>query len=309
MSNQSIFKPSNSQSPWPLIPFSYPTECLQTHIPLHRLPKKITVHDPWNLLAMNSGNRYGTASMAGDANWLEKPDIVHTYNLHLSSAGEARLRKELEMPEAPSHYLNPVESISQTTEIEGGPEGLHGYFLDSLADTPPGPIVPPIFVVHDHPPSIQRDGPIDTSTTVEPQSDGAIEEAHLYLSPAHGAGVGNHSMVYKSEWEVPRTTFLPPLPTGPVLCKECVGEDVKRILAEEDGEDGETMQARWKEKSALLRKVARVVRPPTQVRFAYAEGPDCDTPERKAEDSASAPYTLYPEETAYKMEEIGRAHV
>lgn len=29
-----------------------------------------------------------------------------------------------------------------------------------------------------------------------------VEEAHLYLSPTHLAGQGNHSVLYNAEWEI-----------------------------------------------------------------------------------------------------------
>jgi hypothetical protein len=258
---------------------------------------------------MDSQNRYGNGCSertTRNTDWLEKPDIIHVYNLNLSPAGEARLREELEIMDKQSHFNSLAESFSQTREIKVGAERLHGYFLQSHASTSPGPIAPPIFITHDLPPSIDRGGPIDASPTVQPpHNDGAMEEAHLYLSPAHNAGAGNHSIVYKAEWEVARTTFLHPAPRSPVLCEKCVEEEVKRILAEEDGENGERMKAQWKEKSALLRKVARVVKPLVRVRFARAEGPESDGPKDKADE----PYIVYPEDTTYKIEIEGPVRV
>ena len=59
-----------------------------------------------------------------------------------------------------------------------------------------------------------------------------VEEAHLYLSRDYLAGRGNHSVVYNAEWEVPRSTLMPPS-----LCQECVREDVAAILKEQYRQD------------------------------------------------------------------------
>jgi hypothetical protein len=292
---QSIFHPSNYPSPWPLVSFSYPTERLQTRIPLHQLPKKITVHDPWNLLAMDSLNCYGRGyaqAKVDEANWLEKPDIVHTYSLQLSPAGEARLQEEMLEAKSKRDTL----AAPQNPETKGGPDGLHGYFLHAHSDTPPGPIAPPIFVIYDPPPTLHPNDLADaTETPKRTRDDGAIDEAHLYLSPACRIGKGNHSIVYQGEWELPRTTFLPPS-TSPVLCKECVDADVKNILLEEDGVDGERMEGRWKEKSAVLRRVVDETRPSIDVRFAYDGSPDVH--ESKVTGNV---YTVNPQQTTYQV--------
>ena len=273
---KSIFNPTNYPTPWPLLPFSYPTERLRSCIPLYQLPKKLTVHDPWNVLAVNSANRYGhikTTSLAFSGDSAHKSDIVHTYNLQLTPVGEARLKQELVELEAKSMQEN------TNAEINGAPEGMHGYFLHDRSDAPPGSIPPPIFVVHDPPPTL----PVING---EPDSDSgchaAIEEAHLYLSGAHKIGSGSHSMVYQGEWELPRTMFLPPRPptSSPVLCKACVSEDVNNILVSEDGENGERMEERWKEKSAVLGRIGgECIKPSVGVRFSYdgpGGGPDSD---------------------------------
>lgn len=290
--DHSIFNTSNYPSPWPLFPFSYPTECLQTRIPLHKLPKKITVHDPWNLLAMYSRNRYGSAKMEVDeANWNEKPDIVHTYNLQLSAAGEARLREEILEAKARS-VTSPVPKMAESA---GGPTGLHGYFLIAHADVSPGPIAPPVFVVHDPPPTLHPSDPVEKEPT---QDYEATNEAHLYLSPAYIAGDGNHSIVYQGEWELPRTAFIPPLRTDPVLCKDCVGADVKRILLEEDGENGEKMEERWKEKSAVLRRTVSEDSPSIGVKFAYDGGLDTAQESNVGDDI----YPIDPRKTTCRVE-------
>jgi hypothetical protein len=56
-----------------------------------------------------------------------------------------------------------------------------------------------------------------------------------------------------------------------VLCKPCVEADVARILAEEDGKDGERRLGKWDEKCSVLRKVDEIVKPSVGVRFACQE--------------------------------------
>ena len=52
-----------------------------------------------------------------------------------------------------------------------------------------------------------------------------VEEAHLYLSPAHAIGAGNHSFVYDAEFEVPRSFLV-----KEELCMDCVHADVEELL-------------------------------------------------------------------------------
>ena len=93
----SLNQMSTYPSTWPLVPFIYPTQSLQTRLPLHYLPKTITVHDPWNLLAVDSSNRYGRAGYYDrNADWTSVADRTHTFELELSPAGERRLREEVE---------------------------------------------------------------------------------------------------------------------------------------------------------------------------------------------------------------------
>ncbi|KIM37318.1 hypothetical protein M413DRAFT_277378 [Hebeloma cylindrosporum] len=54
-----------------------------------------------------------------------------------------------------------------------------------------------------------------------------VEEAHLYLSPAHAIGVGNHSFVYDAEFEVPRSFLV-----KEELCMDCVQADIEELLEE-----------------------------------------------------------------------------
>jgi hypothetical protein len=260
---KSPFHPSNYKSPWPLVPFSYAPGMLHTRIPLHHLPKKLFVHDPFNLLAVDSKNRYGKAEDARKiTNIWRSPDRIHEYKLKLSTAGKARLSDEL--LEATSQRLAPPServNSPESHEKDCG-EKFHGYAFHSYSDTPLGPICPPIVVVHDPPPLPPTNNIADASAGLgERWEPKAIDEAHLYISPVFPVGKSHHSVLYWGEWELPRDIFLPPLSSSPVLCKKCVKADLNRILLEEDGENGERRKKKWTQKSAVLRKVVEVMKP------------------------------------------------
>ncbi|KAF5378310.1 hypothetical protein D9615_008782 [Tricholomella constricta] len=261
----SIFERSNYPAPGPLVPFSYTTERLTDLIPLERLPKK-------NLLAVNSRNRYGYAEQKViNTEWTSRPDRTYTYYLNLSDATQARVQAEAAARAArkPGDYKDPANNdrFLAMTSPPSIPTGFEGYLIPPTAT--PGPIPPPTFVVHDPPPC-----PIASKSTEYEH----IEEAHLYISPAHQIGVGNHSVVYQAEWELPRSAIIPPPSTDPVICKECLQLDIDRILKEVDGEHGERMEAQWKEKSTTL-SVVQKGRPP--VTFDVVDAHDFETGNNK----------------------------
>ncbi|RDB22951.1 hypothetical protein Hypma_009907 [Hypsizygus marmoreus] len=297
-SRSSVFDPSNYSSPWPLIPFSYETECLQTLIPLHHLPKKITVHDPWNLLAVTSRNRYGRAMTTDkQADWTSTPDRIHIYKLQPSPAARSHLlERRLKGMDVPKMPVAPVDDVKEETG------GLLGYLIKPTGDVL-GPIQPPIFAVHDPPPrrlvDVIRPGDPEP-TKAEGLGNGPIEEAHLYISPAHSIGEGNHSVVYQAEWELPRSALFPPPSNDPVMCEKCVEADVKRVLIEADGENGEKMEARWREKSAKLSKVLEVGRPARS--FSIIEQEDFENGITKAEDGDPRVFVADPGKMEYRLE-------
>ncbi|KAH0583338.1 hypothetical protein H2248_008969 [Termitomyces sp. 'cryptogamus'] len=53
-----LFDPSNYPLPWPLVPFE--TEPLTSTIDLDHFPKRLIIHDPWNVLATDSGHALGS---------------------------------------------------------------------------------------------------------------------------------------------------------------------------------------------------------------------------------------------------------
>lgn len=235
---------------------------LHTHIPLHRLPKKLFIHDPFNLLAVDSKNRYGKAENPPKITdvW-RMPDRIHEYKLQLSTAGKARLSDGL--LEATSQRLTFASSEHPESHEKDCSEKFHGYAFHSFSDTPLGPICPPIIVVHDPPPTNNiADASAGLGERLDSWEPKAINEAHLYLSPVFSLlGKSNHSILYWGEWELPRDIFLPSLSSSPVLCKKCVTADVDRILLKEDGENGERRKKKWTQKSAVLRKIVQVMKP------------------------------------------------
>ncbi|KAG6817067.1 hypothetical protein H0H87_000246 [Tephrocybe sp. NHM501043] len=84
-----------------------------------------------------------------------------------------------------------------------------------------------IRVLHDPPPKVERSS-----------------NAHLYISPSHFLGRGNHSEVYSVEWEIPRSLLRPRSCPPYILCRECVTKDIQQALkmAGDDDHDHETHQ-------------------------------------------------------------------
>lgn len=207
---KSLYDVSTYPPPWPLVPFSYHTERLQKRLPLRLLPKQLVVHDPWALLSL-SGRR------AAYRTWSDN-NVTLAYTLEFSPEGKAALEKE------------EAEYAAQKAKEK---DYTSGYMIRPV-DQKPGPIAPPIFVIH--PP--------------QPEPEPMDEPAHLYLSPRHSIGEGNHSVVYHAEWELPRTLLV-----QPVLCKSCIDEAVASVLEEEDGKDGKKRDKFWDEKSGMLKLV------------------------------------------------------
>jgi hypothetical protein len=190
----SPFHPVHYPSPWPFIPCTYddPPPMLEQRIPLHLLPQKIHVHDPWNRLSIDEGD------MDMDTPWLNKVtegrDIVRTYSLSLSDEGKctalaAQKKAELEEDEAAAE-----EKVMRI--FPAAKEGLTDEQLIEI-------VLPP-----------------------RPRKRTQVEEAHLYFAPP-AVGKGNHSFVYFAEWELPRDLFV-----QAQLCRVCVEEDAGRQLQE-----------------------------------------------------------------------------
>ncbi|KAJ7273170.1 hypothetical protein C8J57DRAFT_1317000 [Mycena rebaudengoi] len=178
---------ANYPAPWPLVPFSClkpSVPKLETLIPFTLLPKKLIVHDPWNLLSM-------TGPSKENKDWTEMPDITHVYELKpLTKAG---LLKDEHQQDVFCHGIDDSDFI----------------LLPDQHLVSEGPC----------PPLLNIKVPAYPRKSVTPA-------AHLYISPAHKAGIGNHSVVYNAEWELPRSLLI-----QDVFCHDCVEEEVKAMTA------------------------------------------------------------------------------
>ncbi|KAF8623831.1 hypothetical protein AX15_006158 [Amanita polypyramis BW_CC] len=192
-----------AESPWPLIPFSYDAPNLEHYIPRHRLPRKLIVHDPWDVLHRVERS----PKMPRD--WSSTKDVTYVYNMTLSPFFEKRIEEEVKARKLKEEQQD--SRLGDVCAVDSLLERRDGFLLYPSTITS-GQTKPPVFVTY--------------SDAPEPKP---IETAHLYLSPDKFIGAGNHSLVIQAEWEVPRSLLVPD-----VLCQECVLEDVKKTLAQLD---------------------------------------------------------------------------
>ncbi|KAG9315488.1 hypothetical protein JVU11DRAFT_3101 [Chiua virens] len=126
------------------------------------IAEKLYVHDPFYLLPARRRRFDETA-------WGSRPDIIQTYNLNLSLPTlqdvQAARRKAEELEEFKSRTLIILRYKRTKKQIEN---------CEPMIEVP----LPPY-----------------------PRRPTKVEESHLYISPAAKVGAGNHSVVYKAEWE------------------------------------------------------------------------------------------------------------
>ena len=185
--------------PWPLVPFSMEKPQLQKRIPIHLLPQKLVVHDPWDLLAVknSSETRHPPIKVTEfRKKWVDN-DVVRVYRLQLSEAGKKRIEEE-------------KQAIAKAAETSSSLAPKEGYIIAPDTDTT-GPTYPTYMVL---PPP-------------RPPPPESTPEGHLYLSPAHHAGKGHHSVVYHAELELPRSLL-----TGEQMCKVCLVTKAYEMIAE-----------------------------------------------------------------------------
>ncbi|KAF8955685.1 hypothetical protein BDZ97DRAFT_1764584 [Flammula alnicola] len=231
---KSPFDPSAYPAPWPREPFTseplnvIPT--LQSYLPSFRLPAKLIVHDPWNLLSVEDNSYHEDEKVKP---WSQKPDITHVYKLRMSEQNpnhrveslksllseDARAKRVREM-----FLQNPHSDNALPT----------GYFIGH-EEALPGSCKPPIYVVLP-----------EQAVRLPPP------EAHLYLSPAGALGTGNHSFVYKAELELARALLV-----RQEICHQCMLEDMAKIIEEEDGKNGERRDPKWDQPSGRHMVVTR----------------------------------------------------
>ncbi|KAG6843743.1 hypothetical protein H0H87_001044 [Tephrocybe sp. NHM501043] len=227
---------------------------LTSRIDLDHLPKKLIVHDPWNVLAADSVNAFGRAERFKTEEWTSKQDRIHVYRLQLSKYSIARTKREAEARANKQKYEESINNLldgrPEQLDLDNKDGALEGYMIRPPAVD--GPVEPPVFVVHGPPPQ-----PFARASVIPKP----IEEAHLYLSPAHTVGTGNHSVVYNAEWELPRAAVMPTPSSDYILCEKCVAADIARIIREEDGEHGERKESKWEELSGRV-TIVEEGRPP-----------------------------------------------
>uniref|UniRef100_A0A0W0GA36 Uncharacterized protein n=2 Tax=Moniliophthora roreri TaxID=221103 RepID=A0A0W0GA36_MONRR len=227
------FHSSSYPPPFPAPPFNFPVLKLETMIPLHLLPQKLTVHDPYNVLhaerdpaASDKGTEKPKKTVSSqridpwpfDRSDPSKPPPyeTHTYELQLT-------QKSLD------EVNHTREELLASRSSE--PESLC-YIYPSKEEGPTN--IPLIrIMVPSRPPK-----PVQT------------EEAHLFLSKYSRKGEGNHSFVYEAEWEIPRELFV-----DPKICYACVEAKAKQVWVEQKNVESSPKQA-------LRAESARVVDDP-----------------------------------------------
>jgi hypothetical protein len=188
----SPFNPAYYPPPWPFIPCANdtPPPTLQQRLPLHLLPQKLHVHDPWNCLSIHRADHNDRMTP-----WLSKVDIIQTYSLSLTEESKEAALKAREQ--------------AKTTEDEAAKKESVMLILPANEK---GPTEEPL---------------IEVVLPPRPRKRTQVEEAHLYLSPRHMMGVGNHSVVYNVEWELPRDLFVEAR-----LCQVCIEQDARKQIQE-----------------------------------------------------------------------------
>ena len=186
---ESPFHPSHYPSPWPLIPFESTCSpfALQQQIPINLLPKKLCVHDPWNLL---NAHIVDPDTSEKDKSWSSKIDHIRTYTLSLSPESQG-------MAGATSKAAAAAEDEALKTSQT-------------------------VFIVPQETEGPTEQPAIRAFLPQRPRKPTEVLEAHLYISPKGRLGRGNHSIVYEAELELPRGLFC-----ESTYCKLCLDEQIR----------------------------------------------------------------------------------
>lgn len=222
--SKSLFDRDVYPKPWKgVLPFSQigpwtfdALPMLEEYIPQSLLPKKLVVHDPWNRLPAR--HTYDSPTNPWDEKLEDNQKRIYTYKLQLSR--ERRDDDEL-APKAEEEKRILDEFL--TNPHSSNPRRPPGIEVLQSEPSGTGAAKPAIYVVL--PPVPSR---------------ASANEAHLYISGDHAIGEGNHSFVYFAEWEVPRSFLV-----QEEMCMECVKEDMRSILRDQDGENGENKDRKW----------------------------------------------------------------
>ncbi|KZV64646.1 hypothetical protein PENSPDRAFT_757114 [Peniophora sp. CONT] len=198
---------------------------LQAQLPYHLLPEKLVVHDPWNTLSISKAQR------DADTPWSEKDDIVHTYVLSLSPAGEKKVQED--------------RAAAEKVEAERVEKEKDEWRVLNPSRTPEGNMSNN-YAVHAKVPS----------RLPKPTS---ILEAHLYIRRADRAGTGNHSVVYTAQLELPRWALA-----EDVLCDKCWWAAFEKEMDERVAADT-LLSDEEKTKTPELKVVTKIVDPRAEV--------------------------------------------
>lgn len=179
------------------MPFSSKLPGLQSPIPLRLLPETLIVHDPFGLLYARSVNHK-------DSDWTSVEDITHRYHLNVT-----------------------VDSVNETIAAERAK-------IAEAANSSEPVIVGVLFVCSDNSQLTKSSGTSGNAYRITvpppPSPPSSTPEAHLFISPAARVGEGNHSFVYRAEWDLPRSVF-----SKPDICLKCVEAAALEILQTKAG--------------------------------------------------------------------------
>lgn len=123
-------------------------------------------------------------------------EIKRVYNLKLSSTGRELREKQREQAERGANSRN------KSSVAEGG-------FIKKIEE------------------ETAVEGPRVSMEIYPPRP--TTPEAHLYLSPKHEAGQGNHSVVYRAEFKLPRSMLIEDR-----ICQQCALESALKKVGEGD---------------------------------------------------------------------------
>lgn len=159
------------------------------------------MHDPFHLLHAEPVDHDDVDSTSVD--WTSVKDITHTYSLKFTvdSVKESIAEKRAQIATAASR-TEPVMVGTLFAYPDVKPANADAIPGRAYRLTVPPPPPPPSFTA----------------------------EAHLFISPAEVIGEGNHSHVYRAEWDLPRSIF-----TKPEICIKCVEEAALEILRTKAG--------------------------------------------------------------------------
>jgi hypothetical protein len=204
------------------------------------------VHDPWHLLETNE--RVKHPKELEEKPWTAMPDIIHRYKLQRNPGGAKN--DQADKKDQTKKHEKVEKDVQAETDVLisiGSPINQRAP-LPSLKSSSPT-LLPSKeerqdeneeeeaehrFVVRGDLfdfDSEEYGKPVLAKCPPRPSRRRGPSEAHLYISPAHSLGKGNHSFVYKAELELPRSMLV-----EPELCDVCLEEAVQEYSNEHGDE-------------------------------------------------------------------------